>query len=72
MALKLALEKQVAICAVQRACRLTSSVFNRLVKNETLVKGDKSPVTGVSYVSQPNSHLRLLNSSQSRISQLKQ
>src|ERR1700761_6959217 len=40
------LEKQVAIAAVQRACKLTASVFNKLVKNETVVKGDKSPVTG--------------------------
>jgi len=41
-------EEQVAIAAVQRACKLTSNVFNTLVKNETLVKGDKSPVTGMS------------------------
>ena len=39
-------EEQVAITAVRRACHLTSSVFNTLVKNETLTKGDKSPVTG--------------------------
>jgi hypothetical protein len=45
-----ALEEQVAISAVRRACSLTSSVFNKLVKNETLVKGDKSPVTGKSHL----------------------
>lgn len=39
-------EQQVAIAAVQRACTLTASVFNKLVKNETLTKDDKSPVTG--------------------------
>ncbi|KAF8962865.1 hypothetical protein BDZ97DRAFT_1702081 [Flammula alnicola] len=38
-------EEQVAVAAVRRACHLTSSVFNKLVKNETLTKGDKSPVT---------------------------
>jgi hypothetical protein len=41
-----ATEEQVAVAAVRRACHLTSSVFNKLVKNETLTKGDKSPVTG--------------------------
>jgi 3'-phosphoadenosine 5'-phosphosulfate (PAPS) 3'-phosphatase len=46
MSLNLAAEQQVAVAAVQRACALTSSVFNTLVKGETLVKGDKSPVTG--------------------------
>ncbi|KAF8335957.1 uncharacterized protein EI90DRAFT_2913004 [Cantharellus anzutake] len=40
-----ALERQVAISAVTRACALTSSVFNKLVKSETLTKEDKSPVT---------------------------
>ncbi|CAA7266902.1 unnamed protein product [Cyclocybe aegerita] len=40
-----ATEEQVAVAAVRRACHLTSRVFNTLVKNETLVKGDKSPVT---------------------------
>ncbi|KIP08931.1 hypothetical protein PHLGIDRAFT_126660 [Phlebiopsis gigantea 11061_1 CR5-6] len=38
-------EKQVAIAAVRRASALTASVFNKLVKNETLTKDDKSPVT---------------------------
>ncbi len=42
-----AAEKQVAIAAVRRACTLTASVFNKLVKNETLTKDDKSPVTGM-------------------------
>ncbi|KAH8105309.1 3(2),5-bisphosphate nucleotidase HAL2 [Cristinia sonorae] len=35
----------VAIAAVRRACVLTTSVFNNLVKNETLTKDDASPVT---------------------------
>ncbi|KAK7460945.1 3'(2'),5'-bisphosphate nucleotidase [Stygiomarasmius scandens] len=38
-------EKALALSAVRRACGLTSSVFNRLVQDEKLVKGDKSPVT---------------------------
>ncbi|KAI0808323.1 3',5'-bisphosphate nucleotidase [Fomes fomentarius] len=41
----LAAEKQIAIAAVRRACVLTASVFNQLVKQETLTKEDKSPVT---------------------------
>jgi 3'(2'), 5'-bisphosphate nucleotidase len=45
MSVPFAAEKQVAVAAVRRACTLTSSVFNKLVTNETLVKGDKSPVT---------------------------
>ncbi|ELU38743.1 3',5'-bisphosphate nucleotidase [Rhizoctonia solani AG-1 IA] len=44
-AAKYALEKQVAIAAVSRACGLTTSVFQKLVTAETLIKGDKSPVT---------------------------
>ena len=48
MSVAYALEKQVAISAVRRACSLTSSVFNKLVKNETVTKADKSPVTGLS------------------------
>ena len=46
MSFPYASEKQVALAAVRRACSLTSSVFTKLVKNETLIKGDKSPVTG--------------------------
>ena len=46
MSLDYSLELQVAVAAVQRACTLTSSVFNKLVKDEKLTKGDKSPVTG--------------------------
>lgn len=46
MSLTYAAEKQVAIAAVRRACVLTASVFNHLVKNETLTKEDASPVTG--------------------------
>ncbi|KAG6380008.1 hypothetical protein JVT61DRAFT_8081 [Boletus reticuloceps] len=52
MTLPYAFEKQVALVAVRRACALTSSVFNRLVKNETLTKGDKSPVTVGDYSAQ--------------------
>lgn len=44
-----ATEEQVAVAAVRRACHLTASVFNKLVRNETLTKGDKSPVTGQEY-----------------------
>ncbi|KAG5635874.1 hypothetical protein H0H81_009832 [Sphagnurus paluster] len=47
-----ATEKKVAVAAVRRACQLTSSVFNKLVKNETLTKGDKSPVTVGDYAAQ--------------------
>jgi len=47
-----AVEKQVAISAVARACALTSAVFNKLVQNETLVKGDKSPVTVADFSAQ--------------------
>lgn len=46
MSIAFALEKEVAVAAVLRACSLTSSVFNKLVKNEKLTKDDKSPVTG--------------------------
>lgn len=46
MSLTYEAEKQIAIAAVRRACALTASVFNKLVKNETLTKDDKSPVTG--------------------------
>jgi len=47
MSLPLEAEKQFAVAAVRRACLLTDKVFNTLVKGETLVKGDKSPVTGL-------------------------
>jgi hypothetical protein len=46
MSNNLTTEQQVAVAAVKRACVLTASVFNHLVKGQTLVKGDKSPVTG--------------------------
>ncbi|KAG6818981.1 hypothetical protein H0H93_016675 [Arthromyces matolae] len=52
MSLPYAAEKHVAIAAVRRACHLTSSVFNKLVKNETVTKGDKSPVTVGDYAAQ--------------------
>ncbi|KAI0667481.1 3',5'-bisphosphate nucleotidase [Trametes maxima] len=47
-----AAEKQIAIAAVRRACVLTASVFNKLVKQETLTKDDKSPVTVGDYSAQ--------------------
>jgi 3'(2'), 5'-bisphosphate nucleotidase len=49
------LEQQVAIAAVRRACALTTTVFNKLVAGETLVKGDKSPVTGTP---RPPAHIK--------------
>ncbi|KAF8591755.1 3(2),5-bisphosphate nucleotidase HAL2, partial [Ramaria rubella] len=52
MSVTYALEKQVAISAVLRACSLTSSVFNKLVKNETVTKDDKTPVTVADYSAQ--------------------
>ncbi|KAK7696506.1 hypothetical protein QCA50_001164 [Cerrena zonata] len=52
MSLTSAAEKQVAVAAVRRACVLASSVFNKLVKNETLTKDDKSPVTVADYSAQ--------------------
>ncbi|KZS88798.1 3(2),5-bisphosphate nucleotidase HAL2 [Sistotremastrum niveocremeum HHB9708] len=52
MSLAFSLERQVALSAVARACRLTSSVFNKLVKNETVTKDDKSPVTVGDYSAQ--------------------
>jgi len=53
MPVSFALEQQVAIAAVRRACALTMTVFNKLVAGETLVKGDKSPVTGTLRLSYP-------------------
>ena len=47
MAAPFLLEQQVEIAAVRRACTLTTTVFNKLVVGETLVKGDRSPITGV-------------------------
>ena len=41
-------EKQIAIAAVRRACGLTTSIFNKIVKQETVTKEDSSPVTGTS------------------------
>ncbi|KAH9946724.1 3(2),5-bisphosphate nucleotidase HAL2 [Amylocystis lapponica] len=52
MPLAFAAEKQVSIAAVRRACILTSSVFNKLVKHETQTKDDKSPVTVADYSAQ--------------------
>jgi len=51
MSIPYATEKQMAIAAVRRAYILTGSdsVFNKLVKNERLMKDDKSPVTAVIY-----------------------
>jgi 3'(2'), 5'-bisphosphate nucleotidase len=45
MSLTYQAEKQFAIAAVRRACQLTSTIFHKLLKNETLTKEDKSPVT---------------------------
>ncbi|KAF8634519.1 hypothetical protein AX17_004192 [Amanita inopinata Kibby_2008] len=45
MSLAYETEKEFAVAAVRRACRLTSTVYDKLVKNETLTKDDKSPVT---------------------------
>ena len=53
MAAPFLLEQQVAIAAVRRACTLTTTVLNKLVVGETLVKGDKSPVTGARGPSTP-------------------
>ncbi|KAN0105471.1 3',5'-bisphosphate nucleotidase [Russula decolorans] len=47
-----ALEQQVAVAAVRRACALTTTIFNKLVTGETLIKGDKSPVTVGDYSAQ--------------------
>ncbi|KAH9979513.1 hypothetical protein BGW80DRAFT_1435017 [Lactifluus volemus] len=47
-----ALEQQVAIAAVRRACTLTTTVFNKLVAGETTIKDDKSPVTVADYSAQ--------------------
>ncbi|KAI9438940.1 3',5'-bisphosphate nucleotidase [Lactarius indigo] len=52
MAAPFLLEQQVAITAVRRACSLTTTVFNKLVAGETLVKGDKSPVTVADFAAQ--------------------
>ncbi|KAF8259545.1 3(2),5-bisphosphate nucleotidase HAL2 [Lactarius quietus] len=52
MAAPFLLEQQVAIAAVRRACTLTKTVFNKLVVGETLVKGDKSPVTVADFAAQ--------------------
>jgi len=52
-------EKTVAVAAVRRACGLTSSVFNKLVKAETLTKNDRSPVTVGDYAAQAVINLML-------------
>ncbi|KAI0294111.1 hypothetical protein B0F90DRAFT_1641032 [Multifurca ochricompacta] len=52
MPVPFSLEQQVAIAAVRRACALTTTVFNKLVAGETLVKGDKSPVTVADFSAQ--------------------
>lgn len=46
------LEKLVAVSAVLRACSLTDSVFNTLVKGEVITKADQSPVTIGDYSAQ--------------------
>jgi 3'(2'), 5'-bisphosphate nucleotidase len=47
-------EKRVAIAAVRRACLVTSTVFNQLVRDrtDTLKKEDESPVTVGDYAAQ--------------------
>ncbi|KAG2155246.1 3',5'-bisphosphate nucleotidase [Suillus bovinus] len=47
-------EKQVAIAAVRRACLVTCTVFNQLVRDrtDTLEKEDESPVTVGDYAAQ--------------------
>ncbi|KAF9530735.1 3,5-bisphosphate nucleotidase HAL2 [Crepidotus variabilis] len=45
-------EEQAAMTAVRRASQLASSVFNKLVKAETLTKDDKSPVTIADFAAQ--------------------
>ncbi|KAJ7175832.1 hypothetical protein C8R46DRAFT_1079671 [Mycena filopes] len=57
-----AAERQFGLSAVRRACALTSSVFNKLIKNETLTKGDKSPVTVGDYAAQALISVMLSNS----------
>lgn len=44
-------EKRVAIAAVRRACLVTCTVFNQLVrdKTDTIKKEDESPVTGINF-----------------------
>lgn len=39
-------EQKVAIAAVLKACDVAQATFQKLVKNETVTKSDKSPVTG--------------------------
>jgi len=38
-------EREVAIEAVLKACSVCQKVFNTLVKGETVIKQDESPVT---------------------------
>ncbi|SAM80552.1 probable MET22-protein ser/thr phosphatase [Ustilago bromivora] len=47
-----ALERKVAISAVERACSLTDKVFRNLVTADTVTKKDKSPVTVGDYSAQ--------------------
>ena len=43
------IEKRVAVAAVRRACLVTCTVFDQLVRDrtDTLSKDDESPVTGI-------------------------
>lgn len=52
MALNLARERAIAISAVLKACHLSSTVYQKLVKQETVTKDDKSPVTVADYTAQ--------------------
>ncbi len=47
-----ALERAIAISAVERACSLTDKVFRNLVTADTVTKKDKSPVTVGDYSAQ--------------------
>ena len=51
-------EKQIAIAAVRRACGLTTSIFNKIVKQETVTKEDSSPVTGERHPLRPRARDR--------------
>jgi len=45
-------EREVAIEAVLKACKVCQKVFNTLVKGETVIKADESPVTIGDFASQ--------------------
>ncbi len=53
-------ERQVAVEAVLKACRLCEAVQAALVSDETIAKGDQSPVTAADFGSQAVINLELL------------